>query len=118
MGSNFDLTEADKTLTLGRFRSIQAELQTPANSMESESIYAYPEDSAANSILALSHCPAKLDRQQGLYAKNLKDLEDASKEIGFSWSAVAHLSDLLIFDAELMDMEIDGDRHEVRIIWK
>ena len=58
-----------QTVTLGRFRSIQAELQTHTNSMESELIYSYPQDSAANSILALSLGPANsvYIARQGFY---------------------------------------------------
>ena len=48
-----------------------------------------------------------------------KDIELAwQKEISFGWNAVNHLSDLLIFDSQPSELEIDGDRHEVRVIWR
>ena len=48
-----------------------------------------------------------------------KDIELAwQKEISFGWNAVNHLSDLLIFDSDRCSLEIDGDKHEVKVIWR
>ena len=43
---------------------------------------------------------------------------DWKREISFGWDAVNHLSDLLIFDSQHSELAIDGDRHEVRVIWR
>ncbi len=43
---------------------------------------------------------------------------DWKREISFSWNAVKHLSDLLIFDSEHSELIIDGDKREVKVIWR
>lgn len=65
----------------------------------------------------------QLDQIEFLTAAELKEANasiemDWEREVSFGWSAVAHLSDLLIFDTERCSLEIDGDRHEVRVIWR
>jgi len=39
------------------------------------------------------------------------------QQVSFNWNAVAHISDLLIFDDDHCDMEVNGDPKEITIRW-